>query len=137
MRDYRLSILTPTGQNFEGRVCRLVLKTGSGEICFLAGHTDYLGSVVPSVAGLTDAEGKDRTAFCGGGFVRMMKGELSLIVDEFTYAEELSLEKLSAKVENLVSSLTACDPRKEPERAAYLKETLARTRVKLDAVSRE
>ncbi len=137
MREYRLSILTPTGSFFDGQVLGLSLKTGSGDIAFLAGHTDYLGSVLPSVARLTDENGKERIAFCGGGFVNMIGGELSLVVDEFVYAEGLSLEKLSAEVERLVAELASCDAKKEPERATYLGDALARTKIKLSAVQRD
>ncbi len=134
MKEYTVSILTPLGQVFQGQATGLYLKTASGELGILAGHTDYLGSVVPCVATVVRAEEGERHAFCGGGFVSVAGGEVSLIVDEFVFADALSAETLQKDRERLAAQLADCDQKARPEGAEYLRSTLERTEIKLRAL---
>ena len=136
MRDFALGILTPTGEGFSGRVQELFLRTTSGEVGIMANHTDYLAGIEPCVAKLTDADGTKRIAFCGGGFLSVLKGEASLVVDEFAFSEVLSVESIQAERDTLAADLAACDAKNQPERVAYLKTALNRAETKLRAAER-
>ena len=134
MRDFALGILTPTGEGFSGRVQQLFVRTTAGEVGILAGHTDYLAGVEPCVAHITDGEGRDRKAFCGGGFLSVVGGEVSLVVDEFAFSEALSAEAAKVERDTIASDLSACDAAKQPEKAEYLKNALIRAEAKWRAV---
>ncbi len=136
MRDFALGILTPTGEGFSGRVQELFLRTTSGEVGIMANHTDYLAGVEPCVTKLTDAEGHTLIAFCGGGFLSVVKGEASLVVDEFAFSDALSAESVKAERDAIAAEFAACDAKKQPEKAEYLKTALARAETKVKAVER-
>ena len=137
MRDFELGVLTPTGEGFSGRVQELYLRTTSGEIGILAGHTDYLAGVVPCAAFLTDSEGNGRNAFCGGGFLSILGGEATLTVDEFVFSEMLDEEAVKKERDAKSAELAACDSKNEPERAQLLKDALARAEAKCRAIDNE
>ena len=137
MRDFELGILTPTGEGFSGRVQELYLRTTGGEVGILAGHTDYLAGVVPCAAFLTDSEGNGRNAFCGGGFLSVLGGIVTLTVDEFVFSEALDREAVKQARDTAATEFAACDAKKEPEQAQLLKETLARAEAKFRAVDNE
>jgi F-type H+-transporting ATPase subunit epsilon len=137
MRDFELGVLTPTGEGFSGRVQELYLRTTSGEIGILAGHTDYLAGVVPCAAFLTDSEGNGRNAFCGGGFLSILDGKATLTVDEFVFSEMLDEEAVKKGRDAKSAELAACDSKKEPERAQLLKDALARAEAKCRAIDNE
>ncbi len=133
MKEFALDIMTPAGESFSGSMGQLIIKTTSGELGIMAGHTDYLASVVPCVAKVTDTDGHGRNAFCGGGFISVVKGSVSVVVDEFIFGEELSQEETREQRDSLQAEYAACDSKKEPEKAAYLKTALARAEAKYRA----
>ena len=130
MRDFELGILTPVGEFFSGNVQALTVRTSSGEVRILAGHTDYLAGVVPCVASFVDEEGRARSAFCGGGFLSVVAGMATLTVDEFAFAESIDAAAADEGRNQLAAELAACDPKAEPERAQYLKDAVARAEAK-------
>ncbi len=133
MKDFSLGILTPAGEAFSGRVQQILVRTTAGEVAILAGHTDYLAGVEPCAAKLTDGEGKETVAFCGGGFLSVVSGEVSLVVDEFVLSDRLSAEQARAERDGLAAELAACDKSTQPERVSYLKTALRRADSKLKA----
>ena len=135
MRDFELGILTPAGEFFSGNVQALFVRTTSGEVGIMAGHTDYLAGVVPCIASLTEGDGKERTAFCGGGFLSVVAGKATLAVDEFAFAEDIDAVAVADEKAKLAEQLAACDAQKEPERAQYLKDAMIRAEAKRKASS--
>ena len=135
MREFELGILTPTGQGFSDAVQELYVRTTEGEVGILAGHTDYLAGILPCAASLTDREGRVLSAFCGGGFLSVVGGKVTLTVDEFVFADVLDAEAVKKEHENLSAELAACDAKKQPERVQYLKDALKRVEAKSKAVS--
>ena len=133
MRNFELKILTPTGEAFSGEVSELFVRTTAGEVGILAGHTDYLAGIVPCVVKMTDGEGKERMAFCGGGFLSVVSGVMNLVVDELIFSEAIDAEKVRLERDRLASEFSACDAKKQPERAEFLNSSLARVEVKLKA----
>ena len=135
MRAYELGVLTPIGQGFSGQVQELYVRTTGGEVGILAGHTDYLAGILPCAASLTDENGEVQAAFCGGGFLSVVAGKVTLTVDEFVFADKLDAEAVKAERDALAADLAACDAKKEPERAQYIKDALVRAEAKVKAVA--
>ena len=86
-----------------------------------------------TVAKMTDGEGKERMAFCGGGFLSVVSGVMNLVVDELIFSEAIDAEKVRLERDRLASEFSACDAKKQPERAEFLKSSLARAEIKLKA----
>ena len=135
MRDFELGILTPAGAFFSGNVQALFVRTTSGEVGIMAEHTDYLAGVVPCVASLTERDGKERAAFCGGGFLSVVAGKVTLAVDEFAFAEEIDAGAATDQAHQLADQLAACNAKEQPERAQYLKDAMIRAEAKRKASS--
>lgn len=134
MKSFKLKILTPAGEAFSGEVNELFIRTTAGEVGILAGHTDYLAGVTPCAAKLTDSEGKEVRAFCGGGFLSVVAGEASIATDEFVFSEQLSAEAVKTERDALANELASCDKAKEAARYEYLKTALTRSEAKCKAV---
>lgn len=131
MRDFKLGILTPTGEAFTGEIKELSLRTTAGEVGILAGHTDYLAGVTPCVLKIVDAEEKTRYAFCGGGFFSMTAGEATLVADDFLFAAEMDETQIADECTDLATRLSAA---KDKENQQFLKLELDRAEAKRKAI---
>ena len=127
MREFKLGILTPSGEAFSGDVKGVFLRTTDGEVGILAGHTDYLAGVVACVVKLINAEEKSVYAFCGGGFFNMAGGEATLIADEFLFADALDGDQIENEIREISERLAKVT---DPEGVQFLKTSLARAEAK-------
>jgi len=70
---FRMELVTPERVLFLGAATQVVLRTADGDLTFLNGHTPLVGSVLPGVVRITDAEGAEIRAAVHGGFVQVEK----------------------------------------------------------------
>lgn len=87
MSGFHLQIVTPEGSAFDGTAQGLRLPTTEGYVSIRAGHADYIAALGEGKATVT-AEGRERTAFCTGGFLSVEKGRVRVIAATFAYEED-------------------------------------------------
>ena len=92
MADFDLQIVTPVGMRFDGKATSIRLDTSAGQICILAGHTNYMAAVTIGEAKIVTSD-NTLYAACGNGFLSIKDGLCSLITGSFDFAEDISKEK--------------------------------------------
>lgn len=95
MTNFALKIVTPDGLRFDGQAEELVVRTTTGDIGFLAGHTNYLAPLGMGRATVV-VDGEKRYASCIGGMVSVVDGAVTLVATSFEWAEDIDLERANA-----------------------------------------
>ncbi len=66
-----VELVTPERVLVDGLATEVVLRTGEGDITFLAGHAPLVGTVEPGVVRVVRAEGDEERVATHGGFVQV------------------------------------------------------------------
>ena len=88
MTDFSLKIVTPDGVKFEGNAQELVVRTITGDMGILAGHTNCVAPLGMGRATLI-IDGAYRYGACIGGMVSVVDGEVTLLPTTFEWAEDI------------------------------------------------
>ena len=111
MNSFPLKIVTPDGLQFEGQAEQLTVRTTSGDIGILAGHTNCVAPLGMGRATVVTEEGR-RYAACIGGMVSVVNGAVTLVATTFEWADEIDIARADAsktRAENVLSSKDASD----------------------------
>jgi F-type H+-transporting ATPase subunit epsilon len=87
------------GQDFEGEVQKILLRTIDGDIEILARHTDYCTAIGMGTAKVTMEDGKERKAACIGGMISVMNGEVRVLPTTWEWSEDIDIERAKAAKE--------------------------------------
>jgi F-type H+-transporting ATPase subunit epsilon len=71
---FTINLVTPERVLVSGLASEVLLRTGSGDATFLAGHTPLVGTVEPGVVRVVQAEGDELRVATHGGFVQVELG---------------------------------------------------------------
>ena len=88
MNSFALKIVTPDGLQFDGAAQELIVRTTSGDLGILAGHTDCVAPLGMGAATVLTESGK-RYAACIGGMVSVVGGEVTLVPTTFEWADSI------------------------------------------------
>ena len=111
MNSFPLKIVTPDGLQFEGQAQQLTVRTTSGDIGILAGHTNCVAPLGMGRATVVTEEGR-RYAACIGGMVSVVNGSVTLVATTFEWADEIDIARADAsktRAENVLSNKDASD----------------------------
>ena len=110
MNSFPLKIVTPDGLKFDGQAQELIVRTTTGDLGILAGHTNCVAPLGMGQAIIVTEE-KKRYGACIGGMVSVVDGQVSLVPTTFEWAEEIDVqravraeERAKAVLENKQSS---------------------------------
>jgi F-type H+-transporting ATPase subunit epsilon len=68
---FQINLVTPERILFNGMASEVILRTGEGDVTFLAGHTPLVGTVLPGVVRVVQPEGEDVRIAVHGGFTQV------------------------------------------------------------------
>ncbi len=68
---FAVELVTPERVLIDGLAAEVILRTGEGDISFLAGHTPLVGTVEPGVLRVVGPEGDEEQVAVHGGFVQV------------------------------------------------------------------
>ena len=68
---FQINLVTPERILFTGMASEVILRTGEGDVTFLAGHTPLVGTVQPGVVRVVRPEGEVVRAAVHGGFTQV------------------------------------------------------------------
>ena len=111
MNSFPLKIVTPDGLQFEGQAEQLTVRTTSGDIGILAGHTNCVAPLGMGRATVI-SDGIRRYAACIGGMVSVVNGAVTLVATTFEWADEIDIARADAskaRAENVLSNKDASD----------------------------
>jgi F-type H+-transporting ATPase subunit epsilon len=71
---FAIELVTPERILITGAAAEVILRTGEGDVTFLAGHTPLVGTIEPGVVRVVRAEGDEEHLAVHGGFVQVEQG---------------------------------------------------------------
>lgn len=86
MKAFPLQIVTPQGLVFDDHATFLSVRTTSGEIGILAGHTDYAGPLAQGGV-CVHKDGNVRKGACSSGVLTVLKGKVTLLSGTFQWSD--------------------------------------------------
>ncbi len=95
MKPFLLKIVTPDGLQFEGQAEELIVRTITGDMGILAGHTNCVAPLGMGQATVV-IDGEKRYAACIGGMVVITKDEVKLVPTTFEWAETIDVKRAEA-----------------------------------------
>ena len=98
MKTFRLQIVTPDGECFDGQAERLVVRTNNGDVAIMANHANYVAVLGYGAAAVVTETGR-RTAACLGGMLAVNNGEARVIATAFEWAEEIDKDRAKLALE--------------------------------------
>lgn len=99
MREFKLNIVTPDGEEFSGNAESLLVYTDDGVVEVLAGHVDYMASLGTGKARVKLSDG-ERVASASGGFLTVDRGEVTLVATTFEWRDDIDVERAKAAKES-------------------------------------
>lgn len=92
MNSFSLKIVTPDGLKFDGQAQELIVRTTTGDLGVLAGHTNCVAPLGMGKA-IVVLDGEKRYGACIGGMVSVVDGQVSLVPTTFEWAEEIDVQR--------------------------------------------
>ena len=108
MTPFPLKIVSPDGMEFEGMVEELIVRTTTGDMGILAGHTPC---VAPLGMGRTTVvvDGKKRYAACIGGMLSVSNSGVTLVPTTFEFAEDIDAARVEVSYQRAQEVLNRKD----------------------------
>lgn len=130
MTPYKVKIITPEKTFFDGVTKTIIVRTESGDIGILAGHTPYVANLLPSPLKI-EVDGSYRTAAVSGGVLKVSpKDGVMLISPAVEWAEDIDVARAKHAKELAELKIKENASRKEFDRAEQsLKRALNRLTV--------
>ena len=98
MTPFSLKIVTPDGVRFDGQAEELIVRTITGDMGFLAGHTNCAAPLGMGRATMV-VDGQTRYAACIGGMVSVVDGAVSLVPTTFEWAGDIDVARAERSYE--------------------------------------
>ena len=111
MTPFSLKIVTPDGEKFSGQAEELIVRTTTGDMGILAGHTNAVAPLGMGEATVV-VNGTKRYAACIGGMVSVLRGEVTLVPTTFEWAEEIDAgraKKAEARAQQVLKDKGSSD----------------------------
>ena len=108
MTPFPLKIVTPDGMEYEGMAEELIVRTTTGDIGILAGHTPCVASLGMGRATIV-ADGKKRYAACIGGMVSVSAVGVTLVPTTFEFAEDIDADRAEVSYQHAQEILSRKD----------------------------
>ena len=100
MSEFKVKIVTPDGEIFSGEASALLVKTDTGEVQILRGHTDLFAPLDTGRAKLTLPSGEERLAASSGGFISVKGGEVMLVATTFEFSDDIDKKRAETARDN-------------------------------------
>lgn len=98
MIPFSLKIVTPDGVRFDAQAEELIVRTTTGDMGFLAGHTNCVAPLGMGRATVV-VDGRTRYAACIGGMVSVVDGAVFLVPTTFEWAGEIDVARAERSYE--------------------------------------
>ena len=95
MNTFSLTIVTPDGVQFDGQAESITVRTTTGDMGILAGHTNCVAPLGLGMATVT-VDGQKRYGACIGGMVSVLNGQVKLVPTTFEWADTIDLDRAKA-----------------------------------------
>lgn len=108
MTSFPLKIVTPDGLEFNGQAEELIVRTTTGDLGILAGHTNCVAPLGMGQATII-VDGQRRYGACIGGMVSVVNGEVTLVATTFEWADEIDVDRAEVSYQRAQKVLSSKD----------------------------
>ena len=129
MSSFRLQVVTPDGQLFDGQAQKVFCRTITGDVCILPRHCNYMTALGMGEARITAEDGTVRRAACIGGMLSVLDGAVRLVATTWEWAEDIAAERAKASQPRAEAELKSQDRQARALAEARLRRSLVRQRV--------
>ena len=98
MNTFSLKIVTPDGVAYDGSAEELIVRTVTGDLGILAGHTNCVAPLGMGMA-TVKVDGESRYGACIGGMVSVLNGEVKLVPTTFEWADKIDVARAALSEE--------------------------------------
>ena len=116
---FQINVVTPERILLTGTASEVFLRTGEGDLAFLAGHTPLVGTVQPGVVRIVRPEADEVRVAVHGGFTQVEQGvvldgegddavtgtRVTLLIGVAELAEEIDVDRARAALETAEARL--------------------------------
>ncbi len=95
MTSFPLKIVTPDGLRYDGQAEEVIVRTTTGDLGFLAGHTNCVAPLGMGRATFV-IEGQRRYGACIGGMVTVLNGAVTLVATTFEWGDQIDIPRADA-----------------------------------------
>ena len=129
MSSFRLQVVTPDGQLFDGQAQKVFCRTITGDVCILPRHCNYMTALGMGEARITAEDGTVRRAACIGGMLSVLDGAVRLVATTWEWAEDIDAERARVSQARAEAELKSQDKQARALAEARLRRSLVRQRV--------
>ena len=104
MTPFPLKIVTPDGIAFDGQAESVTVRSTTGDLGILAGHTNLVAPLGMGRCTLI-MDGQRRYAACIGGMVSILEGKVTLVPTTFEWAEAIDTERADKSYQRAQAAL--------------------------------
>lgn len=105
MTPFPLKIVTPDGVKYDASAQELVVRTISGDVGILAGHTNLVAPLGMGRATIV-VDDQKRYAACIGGILSVNNGAVSLVPTTFEWSDEIDTARAEVSYRRAQSFLS-------------------------------
>lgn len=110
MTPFRLKIVAPDKEFFDGEVQMLVVRTTEGNKGILAHHISYVANLNTGFAKVVLGDNSERIAAISGGSIKVGNNEAIILATGIEWADEIDIkraERAKVNAEELLKSKTS------------------------------
>ena len=111
MNTFSLKIVTPDGVEYDGLAEELIVRTVTGDLGILAGHTNCVAPLGMGMA-TVKVDGEKHYGACIGGMVTVLNGEVKLVPTTFEWADKIDTDRATLseqRAKQMISDKSASD----------------------------
>lgn len=127
---YKLIILTPEREFYQGEVIELITGSTQGNVGILANHMPLVTTLRPSDSEIVDKDGKRLKAFTSSGILEVKDNSALMLCDSCEWPEEIDMKRAEAAKERAEARLKQKDGIDVKRAELALARALARINVK-------
>ena len=108
MTPFPLKIVTPDGIKYDGQAEEVVVRSTTGDVGILAGHTPMVAPLGMGRATVI-IDGQKRYGACIGGMVAVVNGRVDLVPTSFEWAEDIDKDRVERSLARAKEALNRKD----------------------------
>lgn len=131
MSTFLLNIATPEKMVYDGEAQEIIVRTTEGDVAILKNHINFVSILDIGELKIKTADGKEKKAAVGDGFISVTKEKTTLIVVKFEWAEDIDLSWAQRNVAEIKEKLASQSTTDNMKKALNLKLRRAENRIKI------
>jgi len=127
---YKLFIVTPEKKFYEDQINSLIAPGSLGYLGVLTDHAPLITELVPGKLTVKDAKGQEKIFAISGGFLEVLKNNVTILADSIEAADKIDIERAQAALERAEERLKSKDENVDMPRVEFAL-TRALNRIKI------